>query len=107
MGITLFMIEEKLAKLEETRDADGKLTELFITVDRAAVAKHGTQSMGKLLVRLQVPKSIADGAGARAFYEALTTPPKSWDGDIRDFVMSKRLVRLHLPPPLFHGQGKC
>ena len=48
--------------------------------------------MGKLLVRLQVPKSIADGPGARAFYETLTTPPKAWDGDIRDFVLSKRLV---------------
>lgn len=98
MGITLFMIEEKIARLEEVRDANGALTDVWIRVDREALVKHGKQSMGKLLVRLQVPKSIADGEGARQFYEALTTPPASWDGELRDFVLSKRLVRLGFRP---------
>ncbi|KAH7107850.1 dipeptidyl-peptidase III [Auriculariales sp. MPI-PUGE-AT-0066] len=99
MGITLFMIKEKLASLEEVRDDKGVLTDLFIKVDRDAVHKHGTEVMGKLLVQLQVPKSIADGAGARSFYESLTTPPKVWDEEIRDFVMSKRLPRRKFVQP--------
>ncbi|KZV97669.1 hypothetical protein EXIGLDRAFT_730055 [Exidia glandulosa HHB12029] len=105
MGITLFMIEEKLAKLEEVRDADGKLTDLWIRVDREAVEKHGQQSMGKLLVRLQIPKSIADGDGARSFYAALTTPPQEWDGELRDFVLSRRLPRRSIiqPTTVFEG----
>jgi len=56
--------------------------------------------MGRLLVQLQVPKSIADGPGARAFYEKLTAPPPEWEGEIRDFVIAKRLPRRKFVQPL-------
>ena len=61
-------------------------------VDREKVLKHGREAAGKLLVELQVRKSTADGAGARAFYTELTTPLPGWDGEIRDLVLKKKQV---------------
>lgn len=54
---------------------------------------HGREAAGKLLIDLQVRKSTADGAGARAFYTELTTPLAGWEGEIRDLVLKKKLVR--------------
>ena len=51
--------------------------------------------MGKLLVELQVHKSTADAAGAKQFYTKLTDPLPGWEGEIRDLVLKKKLVRLH------------
>lgn len=62
-------------------------------VDREKVLTEGRDAVGKLLVELQVRKSTADGAGARAFYTELTTPFPGWDGEIRDLVLRKKLVR--------------
>jgi dipeptidyl-peptidase-3 len=56
------------------------------------VLSHGKTVAGKLLVELQVRKSTADGAGAREFYTQLTTPLPGWEGEIRDFVLKKKLV---------------
>lgn len=53
----------------------------------------GKEVAGQLLVELQVRKSTADGAGAREFYTALTSPLPGWDGKIRDIVLKKKLVR--------------
>ena len=55
--------------------------------------KEGKAAAGKLLIELQVRKSTADGAGAREFYTELTTPFPGWDGEIRDLVLRKKLVR--------------
>jgi len=98
MGITLFMLKEGLVSLEEQRE-DGKLVQLYVKVDRARVLSEGTAVMGRLLVQLQVPKSIADGDGARAFYEALTHPPPAWEGEIRDLVIAQRLPRRKFVQP--------
>jgi hypothetical protein len=48
--------------------------------------------MGKLLIELQARKSTADGKGAKKFYTELTNPPPEWEGEIRDFVLKKKLV---------------
>jgi dipeptidyl-peptidase-3 len=48
--------------------------------------------MGDLLRQLQIRKSVADGAGARAFYTDLTTPPGNWVGELRDLVLKKKQV---------------
>jgi dipeptidyl-peptidase III len=44
------------------------------------------------LIELQVRKSTADGAGAREFYNKLTTPIEGWEGEIRDVVLKKKMV---------------
>lgn len=62
-------------------------------VDRAMVLSHGQSISGKLLVELQVRKSTADGAGAKKFYNDLTTPLPGWDSQIREIVISKKQVR--------------
>jgi dipeptidyl-peptidase III len=61
-------------------------------VDREKVLSLGQQRVGKLLVELQVRKSIADGEGAREYYEKLTNPLPGWDGELRDFVLAKKQV---------------
>ena len=61
-------------------------------MDREKVLTHGREAAGKLLVELQVRKSTADGAGARAFYTELTTPLLGWEGEIRDLVLKKKQV---------------
>jgi len=45
------------------------------------------------LIDLQVRKSTADAAGAREFYNKLTKPFPGWEGDIRNLVLKKKLVR--------------
>lgn len=73
----------------------GQTFEPFISqVDREKVLKSGRDVVGKLLVELQVRKSTADGPGTRDYYTKLTTPLPGWDGDIRDLVLKKKLVRV-------------
>jgi dipeptidyl-peptidase III len=111
------LIKSGIARLEEVRDATGKLKNLYVSVgtqrgsidwvttkskacwrwyvvqvDREQVLKHGQEASGKLLIELQVRKSTADGAGAREFYTSLTKPLEGWDGEIRDLVLKKKLV---------------
>jgi len=93
MGITNFFIQEGLARVEEIRGKDGKLENVYIRVDREKILSLGQQSVGKLLVELQVRKSIADGEGAREYYEKLTNPLPGWDGELRDFVLAKKQPR--------------
>lgn len=92
-GIGNHLIKFGLSRLEEIRDEHGKLQDLYIRVDREKVLKEGKNVMGKLLVELQVRKSTADGAGAKAFYTELTTPLPGWDGEIRDLVIAKKTPR--------------
>ncbi|KAG5652743.1 hypothetical protein H0H81_003884 [Sphagnurus paluster] len=93
LGITQHLINSGVARLEEVRDAAGKLENLFVRVDREKVLSEGKDVVGKLLVNLQVLKSTADGTGAREFYDKLTTPLPGWDGDIRNLVLKKKLPR--------------
>ena len=95
MGITQFLIKSGIARLEEIRDKDNKLENVYIRVDREKVLTTARDEVGKLLVELQVRKSTADGAGARAFYTELTTPLPGWDGEIRDLVLKKKQVCFH------------
>lgn len=69
-------------------------TQVFhrLQVDRAKVLSRGQSVSGKLLVELQVRRSIADGAGAKKFYTDLTTPLEGWEGHIREVVLRKRQV---------------
>ncbi|OBZ70380.1 Dipeptidyl peptidase 3 [Grifola frondosa] len=107
MGITLFMIKAGLARLEEVRTADGSLENLYVRVDRQKVLTEGKDVAGKLLVELQTRKSTADGAGARQFYTALTTPLPGWDGEIRDLVLKKKLPRkIFVQPNTFIVDGE-
>lgn len=62
-------------------------------MNRAKVLSDGQSVAGKLLVELQVRRSVADGAGARKFYTDLTTPLPGWDAQIREIVLAKRQVR--------------
>ncbi|EPQ58127.1 aflatoxin-detoxifizyme [Gloeophyllum trabeum ATCC 11539] len=93
LGITQHLIREGIARLEEVRGGDGRLENLYIRVDREKVLTHGRAAVGKLLIDLQVRKSTADGAGARAFYTALTDPLPGWAGAIRDLVLAKKQPR--------------
>ncbi|RXW15063.1 hypothetical protein EST38_g10793 [Candolleomyces aberdarensis] len=93
LGITQHLIKSGIARLEEVRDANGTLENLYVRVDREKVLQHGREAAGKLLVELQVRKSTADGAGARAYYTELTKPLEGWDGEIRDIVLKKKLPR--------------
>ena len=69
--------------------ADPPLTQ----VDRSLVLSKGKDAVAKLLIELQVRKSTADGKGSREFYNHLTKPIQGWEGEIRDFVLRKKLVR--------------
>lgn len=93
MGIFQHLIKSGIARVEEIRAADGTLENAYVRVDREKVLKEGRDAAGKLLVDLQVRKSTADGAGAREFYTELTTPFPGWDGELRDLVLRKKLVR--------------
>ncbi|VDB82956.1 unnamed protein product [Peniophora sp. CBMAI 1063] len=99
LGITQHLIKGGIAKLEEVRDASGKLENVYVRVDRDAVLKRGKEVTGTLLVDLQVRKSTADGPGARAFYAELTTPLPGWDGEIRDIVLAKKQPRRQFVQP--------
>ena len=76
-------------------------------VDRAKVLSEGKAAAGKLLIDLQVRKSTADGAGARAFYTELTTPLSGWEGEIRDLVLKKKQPRkVFVQPNTFVENGE-
>lgn len=64
MGITKWMLDEKIATLEEVRSSDGQLEDAYIRVDRAAVLSKGKPAIGKLLNHLQNYRSTGDGKGA-------------------------------------------
>ncbi|KAF9260465.1 aflatoxin-detoxifizyme [Marasmius fiardii PR-910] len=93
LGITQFLIQNGVARLEEIRGSDGKLENLYVRVNREAVLTKGNEVTGTLLIELQVRKSTADGAGAREFYTKLTKPIDGWEGEIRDLVLRKKLPR--------------
>ncbi|KAJ1308969.1 hypothetical protein OPQ81_004652 [Rhizoctonia solani] len=107
LGITNYFIEEGLAELVEFRNAEGKLEDVHIRLNRDKVLKDGHAAMGRLLVELQVRKSVADGEGAREFYEKLTTPRPGWAGEIRDLVLAKKQPRkVFVQPNTFVVDGK-
>jgi len=93
LGITQHLIHSGIARLEEIRDAGGKLENLYVRVDRALVLSKGREAAGKLLIELQVRKSTADAIGAREFYTKLTKPISGWEGEIRNMVLQKKLPR--------------
>ncbi|KIJ11450.1 hypothetical protein PAXINDRAFT_171775 [Paxillus involutus ATCC 200175] len=93
LGITKFMVQEGLVKLKTIYGADNKLEDLYVELDRTEVLQNGSKVMGDLLRQLQIRKSVADGAGARAFYTDLTTPPGNWVGELRDLVLKKKQPR--------------
>jgi dipeptidyl-peptidase-3 len=113
LGITQHLIHSGIAQLEQIRDDSGGLVNLYVRVsetgskifscvhsssflgnqvDRNLVLTKGREAAGKLLIELQVRKSTADGPGARAFYNDLTTPIAGWEGEIRDLVLAKKQV---------------
>lgn len=68
-------------------------TSARIQINREKVLSHGKAAAGKLLIELQVRKSTADGKGAREFYTNLTQPKQGWEGELRNLVLKKKLVR--------------
>lgn len=82
----------------------GLIMKLIFQVDRELVLSKGRDAVGKLLVDLQVRKSTADSVGAREFYLNLTKPRSGWEGEIRDIVLKKKLVRItiFLTTDFFH-----
>ncbi|TFK42589.1 aflatoxin-detoxifizyme [Crucibulum laeve] len=107
LGITQHLINSGIARLEEVRDAGGKLTNLYVRVDRSLVLAKGKDVVGKLLIDLQVRKSTADGAGSREFYTNLTKPITGWEGEIRDIVLQKKLPRkIFVQPNTFVVDGE-
>ncbi|KAN0097951.1 Peptidase family M49 domain containing protein [Tylopilus felleus] len=93
LGITKFMEQGGLVRLEIIRDAQGNFEDAYVKVDRQNVLQNGSKVMGELLRQLQIRKSVADGPGARAYYTDLTTPPKDWLTDLRDLVLKKKQPR--------------
>ncbi|KLO16192.1 aflatoxin-detoxifizyme [Schizopora paradoxa] len=106
LGIAQHLIRSGIAHLEITRNDSGKIQNIYVRVDRSKVLSEGRSCIGKLLVDLQVRRSTADGAGAREFYNTLTTPLPSWDGEIRDFVLERKQPRkLFVQPNTFVQQN--
>jgi len=93
LGITQYLIQSGIVRLEEVRDVNGKLENLYVRVDRSLVLSKGKSAVAKLLIDLQVRKSTADGKGSREFYSNLTKPIQGWEGEIRDIVLRKKLPR--------------
>jgi len=93
LGITQHLIHSGIVRLEEVRDVNGGLENLYVRVDRSLVLSKGKEAAGKLLIELQVRKSTADGTGSREFYNKLTKPIQGWEGEIRDVVLRKKLPR--------------
>jgi len=95
LGITKWMIDHGLAQLEEVRAPEtGTLEDAYIRVNKQMVLEKGKDIIGKLLVEMQIRKSIADGKGAEKFYNELTTPPSQvWEGELRDLVIRKKQAR--------------
>lgn len=48
------------------------------------------------MIELQVRKSTADATGSREYYNSLTKPIEGWEGEIRDMVLRKKLVRFDI-----------
>lgn len=93
LGITKFMVQGGLVEIKTVRDANGNPENAYVKLDRQNVLQNGSKVMGELLCELQIRRSVADGAGARAFYTDLTTPPKEWVTDLRDIVLKKKQPR--------------
>ncbi|KAJ7343490.1 aflatoxin-detoxifizyme [Mycena albidolilacea] len=94
LGIMQHLFRAGLVSLEEVRDKNGVLENLFVRVDRSRVLSEGKAVMGKLLVELQVRKSTADGAGAREYYTDLTSPMDPFTTpEVRNLVLAKKLAR--------------
>ncbi|KAJ7685164.1 aflatoxin-detoxifizyme [Mycena polygramma] len=93
LGIMQHLLRSGLVSLEEVRDKNGVLENLFARVDRSRVLSEGRAVMGELLVELQVRKSTADGAGARQYYTDLTTPKDMFTPELRNLVLKKKLPR--------------
>ncbi|KAI6099116.1 peptidase family M49-domain-containing protein [Pisolithus sp. B1] len=107
LGITTFMVNEGLVRLEEVRGSNGELENIYVRVDRERVLKEGQSIVGKLLLELQVRKSTADGPGARKYYTDLTTPLPGWTGEIRDVVLKlKQPRKMMLQPNTFVVGGE-
>ncbi|KAI6140944.1 aflatoxin-detoxifizyme [Pisolithus thermaeus] len=107
LGITTFMVNEGLVRLEEVRGSNGELENIYVRVDRERVLKEGQSIVGKLLLELQVRKSTADGPGARKYYTELTTPLPGWTGEIRDVVLKlKQPRKMMLQPNTFVVGGE-
>jgi dipeptidyl-peptidase-3 len=108
IGITLWLIRDGVVHLHVDRDtASHAITDAYVTVDRAALADgRATASMGRLLVELQVRRSIGDAEGATDFIRTLTTPPEEWKGDLRDYVLANRTPRkVFVQPNTFVREG--
>ncbi|KXN89266.1 Dipeptidyl peptidase 3 [Leucoagaricus sp. SymC.cos] len=107
LGITQHLIRSGIARLEEVRDDNGTLLNLYVRVDRNLVLTKGREAAGKLLIEIQVRKSTADGPGARAFYNDLTKPIAGWEGEIRDLVLAKKQPRkIFVQPNTFLVDGE-
>ncbi|KAI6035661.1 peptidase family M49-domain-containing protein [Pisolithus orientalis] len=107
LGITNFMLNEGLVRLEEVRGSNGELENVYVRVDREKVLKEGQSIAGKLLLELQVRRSTADGPGARKFYTELTTPLPGWLGEIRNVVLKMKQPRkMMLQPNTFVVDGE-
>lgn len=93
LGITNHLFKHGLATLDKVHDADGKLVDAFVRVDKAKVLAEGKSVMGKLLVEIQVHKSLGNAKGATQFYKALTAPSEEWIEELRPLVLAKKLPR--------------
>lgn len=107
IGITLWLILDGIVELHIERDATNAITNAFVTVDRKALAEgRHKDSMGRLLVELQVRRSIGDAKGATEFIKKLTTPPEEWKGELRDYVLANRSPRkVFVQPNAFVRDG--
>ncbi|KAG0659062.1 hypothetical protein C6P46_005358 [Rhodotorula mucilaginosa] len=93
LGITNWMLDHGLGRVEYVEGKEGELVDAFVRLDRQAVLEKGKEVMGKLLVELQVRKSTGDGAGATEFYKKLTKPKDDWVSKLRPLVLAKKLPR--------------
>ncbi|ELU45528.1 dipeptidyl peptidase III [Rhizoctonia solani AG-1 IA] len=97
LGITNYFIQEGLAELVEFRDAEGKLEDVHIKASSPGNLKSQSRTH---VPELQIRKSIADGEGAREFYEKLI-------GYHRDLVLAKKQPRkVFVQPNTFVVDGK-
>lgn len=87
------MLTHGLLTIEKVHDESGTLIDALARLDRAKVLSHGKEIMGKLLVEIQVRKSLGDAQGATTFYRALTKPSADWVEELRPLVLSKKLPR--------------
>jgi len=103
LGIMQHLFRSGLVSLDEVRDKNGVLENLFVRVDRSRVLSEGKAVMGKLLIELQVRKSTADGAGARQYYTDLTNPIDVFaTPEVRNLVLAKKLARKIFVQPTLH-----